>query len=153
MALHKVPITGSTVTLTANGGAKTSAEMLCVKGDFDIDFGTWQTTKDICHKIGVTYTKGSTPEFGKTTLEGWFTGDKADAFQTLALQALRNEGDFDDSVAGGDRAGNIKIEFVDQDNTVIDFDVYVTNIKSTFTPDGYLDFKMEVQQIAEPTVA
>jgi hypothetical protein len=153
MALNKVPVTGSTVTFTAKGGANTSAEMLCVKGDFDIDFGTFQTTKDICHKLGATYTKGSAPEFGKTTLDGWFTGDKADAFQKLVMDALYNQGDFDDSVAGGNRAGNIKIEFVDQDTTKIDFDVYVTNVKSTFTPDGYLDLKIEVQQITKPTIA
>ena len=153
MALHKIPITGSTVKFTAKGGSQTSAEVECVKGDFVVDYGTYQIIKDKCHKQGTKYTKGSYPEFGSTTLESWFTGDKADAFQVLVFQALKNEADFDDTVAGGDRAGTIEIDFQDQDNTKISFDVYITNIKSTFTPDGYLDIKIDMQQITEPVVA
>ena len=152
MAMNKVPIKGSTVTFTAIGGAFSTAEVVCIKGDWDIDWGQYDTEEVVCHKVGVTYDKTSYQKFAQTTLESWFTGDKLDAFQVLAFQALNNEGDFDDSVAGGDRHFTVSIAFDDQDNTVISFEALMLQMTSTFAVQGYLDLKMTIQQTSRPIV-
>jgi len=153
MAINKVPIKGSTVTITAKGGAKTSAEVECIKGDFEIDWGQYESQEVVCHKSGTTYDKSSYQKFGQTTLDSWFTGDKTDAFQILAFQALNNEGDFDDSVAGGDRHFTVKIAFVDQDSTVIEFEALMLSAKSNFAVQGYLDAKWTLQQTSRPIIS
>jgi len=152
MALHKIPIKGSTVKITAKGGANTSAEVVCVKGDFVIDWGSYANEKIVCHKLGVTYDKSSFQEFGTTTLETWFTGDKTDAFQKLMFDALNNKNDFDNSTAIGDRHALLEITFADQDSTVITFEFIMMKMESTFNVQGYLDLKMSIQQTSEPII-
>jgi len=152
MAINKVPIKGSTVTFTAVGGGNSTAEVECVKGDFEIDWGQYETEEVVCHKNGTTYDKSSYQKFGQTTVETWFTGDKTDAFQKLAFDALNNANDFDDSVAGGDRHFTVKIAFADQDATTIEFEALMLQMKSNFAVQGYLDNKMTIQQTSQPIV-
>ena len=152
MAINKVPIKGSTITVTAVGGANSTAEALCIKGDWVIDWGEYATEEVVCHKQGTTYDKSSYQKFGTTTLETWFTGDKLDAFQKLMFEALNNEADFDDSVAGGDRHLTISVAFADQDNTVITLQCLVLKIESNFAVQGYLDYKILIQQTGRPVI-
>lgn len=152
MAINKVPITGCTVKIKAVGGANTEAEIECIKGDLTIDWGTYPTDKTICHKIGTVYEKATEPEFDSTTVETWFDGDKADAFQTLLYDAHQGKGDFDVKTANGKEEADISFTFADADATVITIRGIVTKVYSDFTLGSKLGLKFDFQQTATPIV-
>lgn len=153
MAINKVPITGSTVKLKAVGGANTEAEIECIKGDLTIDWGTYPTDKYVCHKDGTQYEKGTSPEFDSTTIETWFDGDKADAFQTLLYDAHQGNGDFDIATATGSEKATLEFAFTDNDATKITIEGIVTKVVSDYTLGSKLGLKFDFQQTATPVVA
>ena len=146
MAIEKIIAKGAGVRISSHATPATTATVECIRGDYEIDLGSYDTSDEVCHEQGSYSIKDTSPKYGDITWKLYLDSDSANAFQKILEDAHYNLNDFADP----DNWLTIEVKFVDSHATTWTFNAVVIARKLSVVLTKYVDLEITMKQMDKP---
>ena len=146
MAITKIISKGAKVTIAPHSNPSSTETVKCIRGDYEIDLGTYDTSDEVCHEQGSYSAKDTSEKFGEINWKLYLDSNKTNAFQKMLEDAHYNQGDFADP----DNLMTIKVEFKDPNTSNYTFNAYVVSRKLGVILTKYVDLDITLKQFDRP---
>jgi len=146
MAITKIISKGAIVTIAPHSDTTKTETVECIRGDYEIDLGTFDTSDEVCHEQGSYSAKDTSAKYGEISWKLYLDSDKTNSFQKMLEDAHYNQGDFADP----DNLLHVKVEFSDPNTNVYEFNAFVVSRKLNVILTKYVDLDIVLKQFDKP---